>query len=65
MPYCYKLVMKMATYFEQLLTVELLKMMFVFYVSQSNHLNASEVELIKHITKIMYLKSLKLQKMRN
>lgn len=40
MPYCYKLVMEMAKYFGQLVTVEILKMMFVFYVSQSNHLNA-------------------------
>lgn len=61
MVYCYKLVMEIAMYYEQLVTIQLLKIMFVFYVSKSNHSNASEVKFIKHITKIMYIKSHKLQ----
>lgn len=56
----YRLVMEMATCYEQLVTIKLLKIMFVSHVPQSNHSNTSEEELIKHITKIMYIKSLKL-----
>lgn len=33
----------MVMYYEQLVTIKLLKILLVFYVSQSNHPNASEV----------------------